>query len=116
MILEVNQLELTVYGAEAQCASCVQAPPAKATAEWLEAALKRKFDEKITVRYVDIYEPETDADRLYSKKILTDEYFYPLVVAGNEVLGEGFISLKPVVQYCSHLGLTDSVNDRSNEK
>lgn len=105
MFSGVSRLELTVYGAEAVCASCVQAPPSKATAEWLEAALLRKFGKSVTVRYVDVNKPATDEDRYYCGKILEDAYFYPLVVAGNEVLGEGFISLKPVVQYYTRQGL-----------
>ncbi|WP_240697243.1 DUF1462 family protein [Sporolactobacillus sp. THM19-2] len=90
---------MTVYGADAVCASCAQVPPAKATAEWLEAALTRKYGDRITVRYVDINQPKTGQDRLFCDKIKADEYFYPLLVAGETILGEGFISLRPVQQY-----------------
>ncbi|MCL1631107.1 YuzD family protein [Sporolactobacillus sp. CPB3-1] len=92
-------MELTVYGAETVCASCVQAPPAKSTAEWLRAALTRKFNEQVSVRYIDVHHPETEADQVYCDKILTDEYFYPLVVACDKVLAEGFVALKPIVKY-----------------
>ncbi|MCQ2009384.1 YuzD family protein [Sporolactobacillus sp. STSJ-5] len=98
-------MELTVYGAEAVCASCVQAPPAKATAEWLEAALSRKFDGTISVRYIDLNKPETAEDRAYCAKILDDDYFYPLVVSQGKVLGEGFITLKPIVHYLIEHGM-----------
>jgi disulfide oxidoreductase YuzD len=105
-------LELTVYGAEAVCASCVQAPPAKTTAEWLQAALARKFDGMITVRYIDIYKPETEKDQQYCDKIIADDYFYPLVVSGDQILGEGFISLKPIAQFCISKGIRPLEGDR----
>ncbi|MCO7127321.1 YuzD family protein [Sporolactobacillus shoreicorticis] len=98
-------MELTVYGAEAVCASCVQAPSAKATAEWLAAALSRKFDGTISVRYIDVYKPETEEDQIYCTKILADDYFYPLVVACGKVLGEGFVTLKPIVDYLIENGM-----------
>jgi disulfide oxidoreductase YuzD len=109
-------VELTVYGAEAVCASCVQAPPSKTTAEWLDAALSRKFGEKVLVRYIDIYQPETEKDRVYCTKILADDFFYPLVVHEDEVLGEGFIALKPIVQFCIRSGLTPLDNVGKNKE
>ncbi|WP_100487415.1 DUF1462 family protein [Sporolactobacillus pectinivorans] len=101
-------MDLTVYGAEAVCASCAQAPPSKATAEWLEAALVRKFGKPLPVRYVDIFQPETEKDRYFCEKIKSDDYFFPLLVSGSEVLGEGFISLKPVLLFLEKNGLTVS--------
>lgn len=98
-------MELTVYGAEDVCASCVQAPPAKATAEWLQAALARKFDGTVLVRYIDVNQPETEEDRTYCAKIIADDYFYPLVVSGGKVLGEGYVALKPIVHYCIENGM-----------
>ncbi|TGA97260.1 DUF1462 family protein [Sporolactobacillus shoreae] len=98
-------MELTIYGAEAVCASCAQAPPSKATAEWLEAALFRKFGNQVSVRYIDIDQPETEADRYFCDKIKSDAYFFPLLVSEEEVLGEGFISLKPVLLHLKKSGL-----------
>lgn len=98
-------MELTVYGTQAICASCTQAPPSKATAEWLEAALSRKYGKQIVVRYVDLYRPETERDRRFCTRILAEEFFYPLLVAGEDVLAEGLISLKPVRLYLEKHGL-----------
>ncbi|GGL53162.1 DUF1462 family protein [Sporolactobacillus putidus] len=100
-------MELTVYGAEAACTSCIQAPSSRATAEWLEAAVTRKYGNKVTVRYVDLENPETERDRLYCDKVSADEYFYPLVVSGDTVLGDGFISLKPVFHFLDEHGFED---------
>ncbi|RYM06236.1 DUF1462 family protein [Sporolactobacillus sp. THM7-7] len=97
-------MKLTVYGAESVCSSCVQAPPARATAEWLSAAIGRKYGDGVTVRYVDIYEPKTEEDRLYCTKVAANEFFYPLVVAGGRVLGEGVVTLKPIFQFLEQHG------------
>lgn len=106
-------MELTVYGAESVCASCTQTPPSKSTAEWLEAALMRKYGNQVTVRYVDLHEPQTVEDRLYCEKIEADEYFYPLVVSQDVVLGEGFISLNPVFHFLEDHGFQDILESRA---
>ncbi|MFC4618385.1 YuzD family protein [Camelliibacillus cellulosilyticus] len=97
---------VTVYGAEAPCPSCLHAPSSRETMEWLDAAIRRKYpDFDVTVRYVDIYEPVTAEDKVYAEKIINDEYFYPLVVAGDEVIGEGDPRLKIIFQYLEDHGL-----------
>ncbi|WEG13780.1 DUF1462 family protein [Pullulanibacillus sp. KACC 23026] len=99
-------MKLTVYGADTPCPSCLHSPSSKETKEWLEAALKRKFpDSAITLRYVDLDEPETDEDVRFTNKIKNDEYFYPLVVSEGQVLGEGDPRLKTIVQYLEEKGL-----------
>lgn len=98
-------MELTVYGADLICAGCAQAPPARATAEWLDAAIARKYGRTVRVRYVDLHHPVTADDRMYCKKILLDDYFYPLVVADGEVLGEGSVSLKSVFGFLERSGV-----------
>lgn len=98
-------LEITIYGAEQRCASCVNAPSSKDTKEWLEAALSRRFPhQEIAFRYVDLYEPKTKEDHEFTAKILNDDYFYPLIVANNEVLGEGNPRLKNIFQYIENQG------------
>lgn len=90
-------MEITVYGAEEKCPSCVQLPSAKETFEWLEAAVTRKFpNEPLKFRYVDINEPETASDKKFAEAILREEYFYPLVVIDEQVVGEGNPKLKDV--------------------
>ncbi|WP_078555647.1 YuzD family protein [Bacillus alkalicellulosilyticus] len=92
-------LEITVYGAEEKCASCVHLPSAKDTMEWLDAALQRKYpDKNILVRYVDIYEPQTDMDERFASAIQSDVYFYPLVVIEDEVVAEGSPKLKMILE------------------
>lgn len=97
-------MEMTIYGAEAVCASCAQAPSSTETAEWLRAAIGRKFGEGINIRYIDIDHPETGTDRLFCEKIVRDEYFYPLVVACGTVLGEGIPNLKPIIRFLEQHG------------
>ncbi|WP_096202543.1 YuzD family protein [Bacillus sp. FJAT-45350] len=88
---------ITVYGAEEKCASCVNLPSALDTKEWLEAAINRKYTSiPVTIRYVDIYKPETEEDKKYSEEILDDVYFYPLIVIDDEVVAEGNPKLKDI--------------------
>ncbi|MFN2744125.1 MULTISPECIES: YuzD family protein [Bacillus] len=91
--------ELFVYGAEVLCPSCVNLPSSKETYEWLEAALKRKYPgQPFSITYIDIHRPpKNDPEKQeISKKILNDEYFYPLVLVGDQVVGEGNPKLKDV--------------------
>ncbi|MBU9713009.1 YuzD family protein [Evansella tamaricis] len=81
---------VTVYGAEEKCASCIHLPSALETMEWLEAAVHRKYpDQKISFEYCDIESPQTEEQKDFARKILDDEFFYPLVVIGGEVIAEG---------------------------
>ena len=82
-------MEILVFGAEQLCASCVQMPSAKDTAEWLQAALTRRLGEGIYVRYVDIEGSLSAEEQNWAERILAGEYFYPLVVYRNQVIGEG---------------------------
>lgn len=92
-------VELTVYGADIKCASCINLPSAKETLEWIEAAVSRKYpNESISFRYVDLHAPETESDQKYTEAILNDEYFYPLVVINDEVVGEGNPKLKDIYE------------------
>ncbi|MFD2617913.1 DUF1462 family protein [Terrilactibacillus laevilacticus] len=93
-------MELTVYGSEARCSSCVQAPSSRETMEWLEAAIGRKFtNTNHSIRYVDIYSPITEQDKKYTEKIINDELFFPLIVANDTIIGEGIPNLKKIFQY-----------------
>lgn len=103
---------LTVYGTETRCASCVQAPSSKATAEWLQAALLRKFGSEIMIRYVPIEQPENEEDRQFCARILADEFFYPLLVSGETIIGEGYIELKQVVQYLINNGIQARIESK----
>lgn len=89
---------IEVYGAEIICASCVNAPSSKDTYEWLEAALSRKYpNQPFAITYIDIDQELTETHQQeIAEKIRQDEYFYPLVMVNDEMIGEGYIQLKPV--------------------
>lgn len=101
-----NNPIIEVFGAEILCASCVNAPSSKDTYEWLQAAIDRKYpNQPYTIRYIDIEQPLTDErDKDWAERIQNDEYFYPLVLINNEVIGEGYIQIKPVFSALESLG------------
>lgn len=90
---------ITVYGAEEKCASCVHLPSSIDTKEWLEAAIGRKYPEKqFEFKYVDIHEPKTDEDKVFSERVIEEDLFYPVVVIKGEIVAEGNPSLKDLYQ------------------
>ncbi|RNF39293.1 YuzD family protein [Planococcus salinus] len=93
-----KEISIEVYGADAVCASCVNAPSSIDTYEWLEAAISRKYkDQPFSITYVDIEKPQSEEhQKEYVQKILDDELFYPLVTVEGEIVGEGYVQLKPV--------------------
>lgn len=99
-------IEVTVYGTEELCASCVNLPSAKETAEWLKAALGRKYgDGACFVRYCDFQQAATEVDRYWAKRIVEEDLWYPLVVISGEIVGEGNPRLKDVYRKLEELGL-----------
>lgn len=102
-----EKLRVEVFGADIICASCVNAPSSKDTYEWLQAAIGRKYPQaQIDYRYIDIEnELENNRDREFAEKIQNDEFFYPLVLVNDEVVGEGYIQLKPVYAELEKAGL-----------
>ncbi|RAZ66635.1 YuzD family protein [Planococcus maitriensis] len=99
---------IEIYGTDQICASCVNAPSSKDTYEWLEAAISRKYkDQPFSISYIDIEKPLQDAKQQeYAERILEDEFFYPLVLIEGEVVGEGYIQLKPVYRELEKHGFT----------
>lgn len=99
---------IEVFGADIMCASCVNAPSSKDTYEWLQAAISRKYpNQPFTIRYIDIEGPlENDRDQDYADRIAEDEFFYPLVLINDEVVGEGYVQIKPVYTALEELGFT----------
>ena len=97
---------IEVYGADVICASCVNAPSSKDTYEWLQAAVSRKFpNQEVEYRFINIegaLENERDID--YAERIQEDEFFYPLVLVNDEVVGEGYVQIKPVYEALEKLG------------
>ncbi|MGE6629949.1 YuzD family protein [Bacillus sp. NPDC077027] len=103
-------VELYVYGAEVICASCVNLPSAKDTYEWLDAALKRKYpNQPFHITYIDIeHPPEDEKLKDLSHRILEDEFFYPLVLVEDKIVGEGNPKLKDIYQEMEKYGYKES--------
>ena len=105
--MSTEKVIIEVYGTNIICASCVNAPSSIDTYEWLQAALGRKFPQaEINYRYIDIEgQIENERDEDYASRIQDDEFFYPLVLVNDEVVGEGYIDLKPIVTKLQSLGI-----------
>lgn len=99
---------IEIYGANIICASCVNAPSSKDTYEWLQAAIDRKYPEQpYSIRYIDIESTlDNERDQDYANRINEDEFFYPLVLINDEVVGEGYVQIKPVFEALEKLGYT----------
>jgi disulfide oxidoreductase YuzD len=108
-IMSFQSLNIEVYGADVVCASCVNAPSSKDTYEWLQAAIDRKFpNHQVTFSYIDIEKPiENERQQLIANRIADDEFFYPLVMVNDEMIGEGYIQLKPVYAALEKYGYTE---------
>ena len=104
--MEKQNAIIEIYGAEVICASCVGAPSSKDTYEWLEAAISRKYPEQaFTIEYIDIFETPVEGKKAeVAEQVRNDEYFYPLVLINDEMIGEGHIQLKPVFSSLEKLG------------
>ncbi|WP_075619752.1 YuzD family protein [Paenisporosarcina indica] len=91
-------LSIEIFGSDIVCASCVNAPSSKDTYEWLQAAIDRKYPSlTYNISYIDIQKPiDNERQQALANRVLDDEFFYPLVLIDGEVVGEGYIQLKPV--------------------
>ena len=100
--------QIEIYGTEVICASCVNAPSSKDTYEWLQAAIDRKYpNQGYNIRQIDIEGPiENAGDPDYGTRNQESEFFYPLVLINDEVVGEGYVQLKPVFTALEKLGFT----------
>jgi len=96
--MENKTLSIEIFGADIVCASCVNAPTSKDTYEWLQAAIDRKYpNHPYIMTYIDIQQPiDNERQQAFANRIMDDEFFYPLVLIEGEVVGEGYIQLKPV--------------------
>lgn len=85
-------------------------PTAKDTYEWLEAALKRKYpNQPFEMQYIDIHEPlDNEHAKELAEKIRNDEYFYPLVLVEDKIVGEGNPKLKDVYEEMEKHGYTEN--------
>lgn len=105
-MVEQRKINIYVFGAEEVCASCAHLPSSKETYEWLEAAITRKFPKKpFNLTYVDIYNPpDNDEIKNVAKTIIDDDWFYPVVVVENKIVGSGDIRLKTIFEEMEHFG------------
>lgn len=102
---QTKTVEIRVYGAEELCASCVNLPSAQETTTWLEAALGRKYGDRVQVRYIDIHHPEGEEETAFSRRVIEEDMWYPVVVIEGEVVGEGNPKLKDIRQKLEALGI-----------
>lgn len=108
-------IQIEVYGAEIVCASCVNAPSSIDTYEWLQAAITRKYmNNPFQIEYIDMNSATEDTRKTeWIEKLQNDELFYPLVLIENEVIGEGYIQLKPVYAALEQHGFTPVVTENA---
>ena len=105
--MTTNKVKIEIFGAEVVCASCVNAPSSKDTYEWLQAAIDRKYPEQpYDIEYIDIYSTITDErQQEIAEQVQNDEFFYPLVMIEDEMIGEGYIQLKPVFKHLKNMAM-----------
>lgn len=96
--MEMKEVEIIVYGAEQLCPSCINLPSSKETYEWLEAAIKRKYaNQPFKITYVDINNPPNDQEKHeFAKRVVSEGMFYPVVLIGETIVGEGNPRLKTI--------------------
>lgn len=106
-------VEISVYGAEQICASCVNLPSTKETYEWLQAALSRKYpNQPFTITYIDIFNPPKDEKKeSFAKRVVNEEFFYPVVLIEDEVVGEGNPRLKTIYKTMEKYGYKEATNE-----
>lgn len=101
-----KKIEITIYGTEQLCPSCVNLPSSKETYEWLEAAISRKYpDQPFRISYVDIQAPPNDEKkREFAQKVMEEEMFYPVVLVEDRIVGEGNPKLKTIYSEMERYG------------
>lgn len=100
-------VQIKVYGTEQLCASCVNLPSAKETADWLHAAITRKYGiDSVQITYSDFQQPQTEDDKSWAKRIVEEDLWYPLVVISGEIVGEGNPKLKDIYGKLESIGLS----------
>lgn len=100
-----DRIEIEVYGAEEICASCVNLPSSRETAEWLQAALTRRYGNQVTVRYINMYQPEGESEIAFSRRVLEEDLWYPVVVIQGEIIAEGNPALKAIYTTLEEKGI-----------
>lgn len=93
-----KEVEINVYGAEQICTSCANLPSSLETCEWLQAAISRKFpNQTFHISYIDIFQPPNDPCKQdFAEKVISENMFYPVVLIGDKIVGEGNPRLKVI--------------------
>jgi disulfide oxidoreductase YuzD len=102
-------VNVQVYGAQERCASCVNFPSAQETASWLKAALGRKFGDAVQVRYIDIHHPQEKEEEAFSRRVIEEDLWYPVVVIDGEIVGEGNPKLASIQRKLEAMGLSEGM-------
>nr|WP_131923435.1 DUF1462 family protein [Hazenella coriacea] len=101
----MKALEVCVYGTDQLCPSCIHAPSSRETASWLEAALIRKYGSNVHIRYIDLEKPESPEELAFSKKVIEEDLWYPVVVINKEIVAEGVPKLKDIISAIERQGI-----------
>ncbi|HLQ70380.1 MAG TPA: YuzD family protein [Bacillota bacterium] len=107
--MSIEKVNITVYGREQICASCVGAPGSKDTYEWLQAAISRKYNggDDVHYTYIDIDEPASSkTEAVFIEKIFEEDMFYPIIFVNDELVAEGIPQLKPIYKALEKHGVT----------
>lgn len=99
------KVEICVYGAEQVCPSCVNLPSSRETAEWLQAALGRKYGSQVLVRYIDIHHPQDEKEEFFSRRVIEEDLWYPVVVIQDQIVAEGNPKLKDIYAALEKIGI-----------
>lgn len=101
-----ESIQITIYGSQQICASCIGAPDSKDTYEWLQAAIGRKYKtEGITYQYIDMNEPPKDEKhKKFVKEIFEKDLFWPVVFINKELVAEGIPRLKTIYRALDEKG------------
>jgi len=102
-----SKVLMTVYGRKQICASCVGAPGSKETYEWLQAAIKRKYDaDQLKYEYVDMDKIENnEKHQKMIEQIMEEDLFYPLIVVEDEIVAEGIPRLRSIFEAIEKAGV-----------
>lgn len=114
--MEQQKIDIYLFGADEVCASCAHLPSSKETYEWLKAAIARKFpNQPFELTYVDIYNlPDNDYLKKIAQTIIDDEWFYPVVVIDDKIVGSGDIRLKKIFAEMERRGYSSEKIKGSN--
>jgi len=86
-------VEISIFGAEQICASCVNLPSSIETYEWLQAAISRKFpNQPFNFTYTDIFQPSEDEEKKqFAQRVIDEDLFWPVTGRVARLLKSGIL-------------------------